>query len=74
MLLTGELIEAGHRARLGACEPGRARGSGLDAEVGGARRRASPRPALRTVALGKHAFYAQAERDEDGAYDLTGPW
>ncbi len=68
MLLTGEPISARPR-RLGARQPGRARGS--------ARRRG--RQAGRqgrgssslTVAIGKEAFYEQIELDEHRAYDLT---
>ena len=59
-------------ARLGAREPGRRPSDELDAAVGALAARiaeASPR----IVALGKQAFYAQIERDEAGAYDLTAP-
>jgi enoyl-CoA hydratase/carnithine racemase len=71
MLLTGELIDAGTAVEWGLVNRAVPEEQ-LDAEVAklaGRIAEASPR----TVALGKQAFYAQAERDEDGAYELTGP-
>jgi enoyl-CoA hydratase/carnithine racemase len=71
MLLTGELIpaETAHEWGLVNRVVPEDRLDGEVAELAARITEASPR----TVALGKQAFYAQAERDEDGAYDLTGP-
>jgi enoyl-CoA hydratase/carnithine racemase len=71
MLLTGELIDAPTALDWGlvnAVVPA----AELDAAVAALAAKiavASPR----TVAIGKRTFYAQVERDEAGAYDLTTP-
>jgi enoyl-CoA hydratase/carnithine racemase len=71
MLLTGELVDARTALDWGLVNQV-VPADELDAAVNALAARiaeASPR----TVALGKEAFYAQVERDEDGAYDVTGP-
>lgn len=69
MLLTGELIDAATALDWGLVNRTVPAGE-LDAAADALAQRiakASPR----TVAIGKEAFYAQVERDEDGAYELT---
>jgi enoyl-CoA hydratase/carnithine racemase len=69
MLLTGELIDAATALDWGLVNRAVA-SEELDAATDALAHRiakASPR----TVAIGKEAFYAQVERDEDGAYELT---
>jgi enoyl-CoA hydratase/carnithine racemase len=69
MLLTGELIDAATARDWGLVNSTvpaaelEAAADALAARIA----KASPR----TVAIGKEAFYAQVERDEDGAYELT---
>jgi enoyl-CoA hydratase/carnithine racemase len=69
MLLTGDTIDAATARDWGLINDV-VPAAGLDAAVDAlAARVAAASP--RTVAIGKQAFYAQIERDEAGAYELT---
>ena len=72
MLLTGELIDAGHGARVGPREPSRPRRDAAATRSTIWRCR-SRTPARSPIAIGKQAFYAQIDVDERQAYDLTVP-
>ncbi len=69
MLLTGELIDAPTAREWGLVNdvvPAEALDGAVDALAGRLAEASG-----RTLAIGKEAFYAQIERDEDGAYELT---
>jgi enoyl-CoA hydratase/carnithine racemase len=71
MLLTGELVDAPTALEWGLVNRVVPEAELDDAVAALAGRIAQASP--RVVALGKHAFYEQAERDEDGAYEVTAP-